>query len=166
MTARSSFCLCIPTGGCFWGAGSWEARQSLVAVSGDWLCLRFPRVGCSGLGSLGVGILLGTTTWMPQAWMCPIPWGHLWGCQASLKLSIPEEMGIPGTWHPRGEGTARPSDLGAPRARCHHPSWLVRHGRAGGALAGPAPRAALSCFANPAWHLPQLPAASREQGTN
>lgn len=64
----------------------------------------------------------------------------------------------------RGEGTG---EAGAPRNQPPLP-WLAwaSVGRAGGPLARPAPRAALSCFANPAWHLPQLPAASREQGTN
>lgn len=40
---------------------------------------------------------------------------------------------------------------------CGHAGLSVRRGQ------GRAPQAALSCFANPAWHLPQLPAASREQ---
>lgn len=66
--------------------------------------------------------------------------------------------------HPRfpgGEGGSRPSGLeepGAPGATPGHllPVSLV--------LCGPCRRrAALSCFANAAWHLPQLPAAPRER---
>lgn len=83
------------------------------------------------------------------------------------RSSIPEEVGHPrhaaSLWRgyyvaERAGSTLCPSAIA--------PARLGSVGRAGGALARPAPRAVLSCFANPAWHLPQLPAASREQGTN
>lgn len=70
-----------------------------------------------------------------------------------LGLGIP--LRVPGC----RRATGRPS---IPRAGCpgDHPARVAWRGVA---WAGPAPQAALSCFANPAWHLPQLPAAPREQ---
>lgn len=77
-----------------------------------------------------------------------IPWGWAshWGY--SQHARIPFRGGDP--W-------GRPS---APRAGCPGAMRAVRAAWAG---PGGPPQAALSCFANPAWHLPQLPAASREQ---
>lgn len=87
-----------------------------------------------------------------------IPWGcasHWGGPQAGC----PQHGRIPRRGDTHGE--AEHPQGGASRWRSGMP---VRRGRAvAAAWAGPAPRAALSCFANPAWHLPQLPAAPREQ---
>lgn len=90
--------------------------------------------------------------------------------RASLGVGHPTggddcRLDVPSTAASHSVGTpmGRPS---IPREGCPggDAGMPVRRGRAvAAAWAGPAPRAALSCFANPAWHLPQLPAASREQ---
>lgn len=100
-----------------------------MPAGGDRLCLSFP-----GVGFLGVGIPLGTATWMSPARLYPLPWGHPWGGRTS-----PRRSGIPGPRHPRDEGTARPNEPGAP---CAHP---------------PSPRLACAAWAGPAARLPGRP---------
>lgn len=152
----------IPAGGCFRGAGWRGARWSPAPAGRARPCLGFPKAV-----RLRVGIPLGTAAWMSPARLHPLPCGGGGGTprgemthprrgRASSPRSIPVARGA------RGRASRR-------QPRCPSavaPARWGGVGRAGGALARPAPRAALSCFANPAWHLPQLPAASREQGTN